>query len=177
MTTDRTHHYAQAVVALAEAEGALGAVEDELLAVARAVDGNDELRRKLTDQHLPVGQRLTFAESAALAAAHPATRAALAMLIAAERVGDIAAIADVVAAEGAARRDAEVAEVYVAAPVDEAKREALKAALERATGKRLDLKVFVDPSVIGGVRAKIGDIVIDGSLAQRLDELRTRVAR
>lgn len=71
MTTDRTHHYAQAVVALAEAEGALGAVEDELLAVARAVDGNDELRRKLTDQHLPVGQRLTFAESAALAAAHP----------------------------------------------------------------------------------------------------------
>jgi F-type H+-transporting ATPase subunit delta len=175
--TDRTHHYAQAVVALAEAEDALGAVEDELLAVARAIDGSDELRRQLTDQHLPIGSRLTFAESAALQAAHPATRSALALLIAADRIGDIAAIADVVASEGAARRDAEVAEVYVAAPLDDAKREALKAALERATGKRLDMKVFVDESVVGGVRAKIGDTVIDGSLASRLDEMRTRVTR
>jgi F-type H+-transporting ATPase subunit delta len=175
--TDRTHHYAQAVVALAEAEDALGAVEDELLAVARAIDGNDQLRRQLTDQHLPIGSRLTFAESSALQAAHPATRAALALLIAADRIGDIAAIADEVASEGAARRDAEVAEVYVAAPLDDAKREALKAALERATGKRLDMKVFVDESVVGGVRAKIGDTVIDGSLASRLDEMRTRVSR
>jgi F-type H+-transporting ATPase subunit delta len=175
--TDRTHHYAQAVVALAEAEDALGAVEDELLAVARAIDGSDELRRQLTDQHLPIGSRLTFAESAGLQAAHPATRSALALLIAADRIGDIAAIADVVASEGAARRDAEVAEVYVAAPLDDAKREALKAALERATGKRLDMKVFVDESVVGGVRAKIGDTVIDGSLASRLDEMRTRVTR
>lgn len=177
MTTDRTHHYAQAVVALAEAEDALGAVEDELLAVARAVDGDDELRRRLTDQHLPVGQRLTFAESSALAAAHPATRSALALLIAADRVGEISAIAHAVADEGAARRDAEVAEVHVAAPIDDAKREALKAALERATGKRLDVKVFVDPSVVGGVRAKIGDTVIDGTLAKRLDDLRARVTR
>jgi F-type H+-transporting ATPase subunit delta len=175
--TDRTHHYAQAVVALAEAEDALGAVEDELLAVARAIDGNDQLRRQLTDQHLPIGSRLTFAESSALQAAHPATRAALALLIAADRIGDIAAIADEVASEGAARRDAEVAEVYVAAPLDDAKREALKAALERATGKRLDMKVFVDESVVGGVRAKIGDTVIDGSVSKRLDDLRARVAR
>jgi F-type H+-transporting ATPase subunit delta len=177
MSTDRTGAYAQAVVALANAEGALEAVEDELLAVSRAVDGNDELRRQLTDQHLPVGNRLTFAESAALAAAHPATRAALAMIIAADRVGDLAAIADEVARQAAERRDAEVAEVYVASPIDDAKRASLKAALEAATGKRLDVKVFVDPSVVGGVRAKIGDTVIDGSLAKRLDDLRTRAAR
>ena len=130
MSTDRTGAYAQAVVALANAEGALEAVEDELLAVSRAVDGNDELRRQLTDQHLPVGNRLTFAESAALAAAHPATRAALAMIIAADRVGELAAIADEVARQAAERRDAEVAEVYVASPIDDAKRASLKAALE-----------------------------------------------
>ncbi len=177
MTTDRTSAYAQAVVALATGEGALRAVEDELLAVSRAVDGSDELRRQLTDQHLPVGNRLTFAESDALAAAHPATRAALAMIIAADRVGDLAAIADEVARTAAERRDAEVAEVYVATPIDDTKKAALKAALERATGKKLDLKVFVDPAVVGGVRAKIGDTVIDGTLAARLEELRTRVAR
>lgn len=176
MSTDRTGAYAQAVAALAAAEDALAAVEDELLAVSRAVDGDDVLRRQLTDQHLPIGNRLTFAESAALSAAHPATRAALAMIIAADRVGELSAIADEVARIAAERRDAEVAEVYVAAPVDEAKRAALKAALERATGKRLDIKVFVDPSVVGGVRAKIGDTVIDGSLSKRLDDLRARAA-
>lgn len=176
MSTDRTSAYAQAVVALATGEGALEAVEDELLAVARAVDGSDELRRKLTDQHLPVGNRLTFAESSAVAAAHPATRSALAMIIAADRAGDLTAIATEVARQAAHRREAEVAEVFVATPIDDAKRQALTAALERATGKRLDVKVVVDPSVVGGVRAKIGDTVIDGSLAKRLDDLRTRAA-
>lgn len=177
MSTDRTSAYAQAVVALATGEGALEAVEDELLAVARAVDGNDELRRKLTDQQLPVGNRLTFAESSALAAAHPATRSVLAMIIAADRAGELMAIATEVAEQAAVRRDAEVAEVFVAQPIDDAKRQALTAALERATGKKLDVKVVVDRSVVGGVRAKIGDTVIDGSLAKRLDDLRSRVTR
>ncbi|MTV26953.1 ATP synthase F1 subunit delta [Nitriliruptoraceae bacterium ZYF776] len=175
MQTDRTSAYAQAVVALATGEGALDAVETELLTVSRAVDGNEELRRQLTDQHLPVGRRLGFAESSALQAAHPATRTALAMIIAAERAADLAAIADAVAQHAASVRDAEVAEVYVAAPIDEAQRAALTGALERATGKRLDVKVFVDQSVVGGVRAKVGDTVIDGSLAKRLSDLRTRV--
>jgi F-type H+-transporting ATPase subunit delta len=177
MTTDRTSAYAQAVVALATAEGALDAVDDELVTVARAVEANEDLRRQLTDHNLPVGRRLTFVESAALAAAHPATRSVLAMLIAADRAGELTAIADEVARQAAQRRDAEVAEVYVAVPLDDAQRAALKSSLERATGKTLDLKVFVDPDVVGGVRAKIGDVVIDGSLAKRLDDLRARVGR
>jgi F-type H+-transporting ATPase subunit delta len=177
MTTDRTSAYAQAVVALATAEGALDAVDDELVTVARAVEGNDELRRQLTDQHLPVGRRLTFVESAVLEAAHPATRSVLAMIIAADRVNELTEIADAVAEQAARRRSAEVAEAYVAVPLDDAQRAALKASLERATGKTLDLKVFVDPDVVGGVRAKIGDVVIDGSLAKRLDDLRARVGR
>jgi F-type H+-transporting ATPase subunit delta len=175
MTTDRTLHYAEAVVALAAGEGALDAVEDELLTVARAVDGNEELRQRLTDIHLPVAQRLTFVESGVLAAAHPATRAALAMIIAAERAGDLADIAQQVAVRAASSRDQELAEVYVAVPLDDARRAALKAALEQATGRTLELKVIVDDSVVGGVRARIGDTVIDGSIIRRLTELRSRI--
>jgi F-type H+-transporting ATPase subunit delta len=175
MTTDRTSHYAEAVVALATAEGALDTVEDELLTVARAVDGADVLRQRLTDTNLPVQQRLTFIESDVLRAAHPATRSALAMLIAAERVGELAGIAEEVARRAAADRDRELAEVTVAVPLDAASTRKLKASLERATGKQLELKVHVDSTVVGGVRAKIGDTVIDGSLARRLDDLRSRV--
>ena len=173
--SERTQAYAQAIVALATGEGALDTVEDELLQVAKAVDANNDLREKLVDIHLPVANRLAFVEGETLKAAHPATRAALAMVIAANRAGDLDAIATDVSRHASEARERELAEVYVAAPLDDARREALREALERATGKKLDLKVFVDESVVGGVRAKIGDTVIDGSLARRLDEVRTRI--
>ncbi len=175
--SERTQAYAEAIVALATGEDALDTVEDELLAVARAVDGNAELREKLTDIHLPVAKRLAFVESQALAGANPATRSALAMLIAAGRMGEISEIAHVVAEQAASARERELAEVYVAVDLDETKREELREALERATGKQLEMKVFVDERVVGGVRAKIGDTVIDGSLARRLDDIRARMSR
>jgi F-type H+-transporting ATPase subunit delta len=175
MTTKRTGRYAEAVIAIASGEGALDAVEDELLAVARAIDGNEQLRQQLTDQHLPVGNRLTFLESSVLTAAHPATRAALAMLIAADRAGELTDIAGEVARRAASARQEEFAEVFVAVPLDDTRKAALKAALERATGRTLDLKFIVDDSVVGGVRARIGDTVIDGSLLRRLTDLRGRV--
>lgn len=173
--TDRTESYARAVVELATGEDALDTVEDELLTVARAVDGHEELRQRLTDQHLPVARRLAFVESEALTAAHPATRAALAMVIAAGRAGELTTIATHVAERAAAEREEELAEVFVAVPLDEEQRRALEEALERATGKRLDVKVHVDERIVGGVRARIGDTVIDGSVARRIEELRTRV--
>ena len=175
MTTQRTSRYADAVVAIASGEDGLDAVEDELLTVARAIDNNEQLRQQLTDQHLPVGNRLTFLESSVLTAAHPATRSALAMLIAADRMGELTDIANEVAERVATSREEEFAEVFVAVPLDDTRKAALKAALERATGRTLDLKFIVDDSVIGGVRARIGDTVIDGSLLRRLTDLRGRV--
>ena len=175
MTTERTSRYAEAIVAIATGEGGLDAVEGELLTVARAIDGNEELRRHLIDQQLPVGQRLTLLESSVLTAAHPATRSALALLIAADRMNELTAIATEVALRASASRDEEFAEVFVAVPLDDSRKAALKAALERATGRSLDLRFVVDDSVVGGVRARIGDTVIDGSLLRRLTDLRARV--
>lgn len=174
--TERASGYAQAIVTLATSEGALDVVEDELLEIARSVDDNDELRETLTDSNLPVQRRLGFVDSEVLQTANPATRSAVAMIVAGGRAGDVSAIAHEVARLAAASRDRELAEVIVAVPLQDSQRDALQAALEEATGKQLDLKVFVDPSVVGGVRAKIGDTVIDGSVARRLDDVRTRVA-
>ena len=47
----------------------------------------------------------------------------------------------------------------------------LKAALANATGKNVNLKVIVDPSVLGGLVATVGDTVIDGTVRTRLDQL------
>lgn len=172
----RPARYADAIVAIARAEDALETVENELLVVARTVDDNAELRERLSDSTMPLGKRLAFVESEALAAAHPSTRTALAAIISAGKATELTAIATAVAEAAAAERERELAEVRVAVPIDDDRREQLHEALEAATGKRLEMKVFVDEDLVGGVRAQIGDTVIDGSVARRLDDARTRFA-
>lgn len=174
MTT--TSAFAEAIVALADGAGKLDVVDAELTTVARAVDENRELYERLVDINLPPSQRLKFVESEVLAAATPVTRAALAMVITGEGAGDLRAISDAVSSAASERRSREVAEVTVAAPMDDAEKERLRTALERATGKSLDLKVVVDESLVGGVRARIGDTVIDGSIASRLASIRTQLS-
>ena len=49
----------------------------------------------------------------------------------------------------------------------------LTAALETKTGKQIELKVIIDPSVLGGLVAQVGDTVIDGSIKTRLAQLKT----
>ncbi len=173
MNHEHIRAYARAALAVAEAEGATELVERELDAVARAIDGSDELRSTLTDQQVPVGRRLGVIDGDLLASAHPATRTALAMLLAAERLGELGGV--VAAMRELADSGRVVAEVTVAVQLDEARRSALAAALERATGRELDVRFVVDPEVVGGVRATVGDTVLDGSVLRRLTELRTRV--
>ena len=174
MADQRVQSYGDAIVAIARAEHALDAVEDELLRVAKAIEGDRDLHDALTNIQHPVDRRIAAIERI-LPTAHPATRSAISMLVAAEQAGRIGEIAAHVSSLAAGERGRAVAEVYVAVPIDDAKREQLRVALERATGKQLTLKVFVDPSVIGGVLAKVGDTVIDGTLARRLAHVRSRL--
>jgi F-type H+-transporting ATPase subunit delta len=69
-----------------------------------------------------------------------------------------------------------VAEVRSAVQLDERQRERLAAALSRATGRAVEVKVVVDPTVVGGVVAKIGDEVLDGTLRTRLTEARQHLS-
>ena len=66
-----------------------------------------------------------------------------------------------------------MAEVRSAVALTDDQRERLAAALANATGKQVELKVVVDPSVLGGLVATVGDTVIDGSVRTRLDQLKT----
>ncbi|MEO1336576.1 MAG: F0F1 ATP synthase subunit delta, partial [Myxococcota bacterium] len=62
--------------------------------------------------------------------------------------------------------------IRTAAELDEATQEQLKRALEKRTGKQLDLDVVIDPSLIGGVRAEVGTLVFDGTIKSELEKLR-----
>jgi len=175
MSTGTAQAYAEAVHVIAAAEGALDIVESELASIAEVVAADPSIVQRLSDRQVPVEQRLRLLEGGVLATAHPATRASLAMLIAAERFGHLRDVATALSERSATAVGRTYAEVQVAQPLTESQTTALQAALERATGAELTMRVTVDPSVVGGVRARVGDTVIDGSVARRLSQLRTRI--
>ena len=167
---DRVGGYATAVVAIAEAEGALGTIEDELFGFAKAVDRNAQLREAITNRALPVENRIELVRDVLGDRAHPVTVSLVSFLIEADRARDLTKIAERVVEIAAAQRAREVAEVRSAVPLTDAQRERLTQALSRATGKQVEVKVVVDPTVVGGVVTRVGDEVFDGSVASRLED-------
>lgn len=175
MAGDVTARYAEAIVGVASAEGALDRVSDELFRFARAMDDHPELRDRLRDMTIAIPDKLGIVSELLAERAHPQTLAALVYVIQAGRARLLTEIADAVVQRSAQTRDRAVAEVRTAAPLDHDRTSRLTAAVERATGKKIDMKVVVDPDLLGGVVVRVGDMVIDGSVARRLDELKARL--
>jgi F-type H+-transporting ATPase subunit delta len=148
-------------------------VEDELFRFARALEGSDELRTALTDPHIPVSRRQQIVEDILGERAHPTTAALVSMVVGTGRARDLPAIIDELVKMSAAEQNRAVAEVRSAVDLTEDQRTRLAAALEQATGKAVEVKVVVDPSVLGGVVTTIGDTVIDGTVRHRLEQLKT----
>lgn len=169
--------YALAIVEIARAEGVLERVDDELFAFARAVDDNPELRERLVDERLGVAPRLEIIDALLAGKAHPQTVAVASYVVQSGRVRQIGPIADAVSRSAASSRQQAVAEVRSAVELDADQRERLTAALERTTGRRVSVKVVVDPAVVGGLVVALGDEVIDGSVARRLADMRTALTR
>ena len=67
------------------------------------------------------------------------------------------------------------AEVTTAAPMDDQQQVLVKQALEQRTGRTILLHTRVNPAILGGVVARVGDQVIDGSVQQRLHALQRQL--
>lgn len=164
--------YAQGLLSIAEAEGVLDRVQDELYAFAKSVERHEDLREALTDEALPSERKKAVIDELLGERAHPLTTTLIGFLVDAGQARRIGPIAEELAREAAHRSERTLAEVSVAAPLTDAQQAKLADALAKATGHPVELKVVVDPSVIGGVIARVGDEVFDGSVASRLAEAR-----
>ncbi len=169
---DRIAAYADAFLGIARAEGNLGEVEDELFRFARVLEGSDELRTALTDPHLPVARRQQIVEDLLGARALPVTTALVSLAVGTGRARDLPAVVDQLVRLSAAQANKSVAEVRVTESLSDEQLARLTTALEAATGKRVEVKVVIDPTILGGLVAQIDDTVIDGSVRNRLSQLR-----
>jgi F-type H+-transporting ATPase subunit delta len=175
MSSQKAEAYARALFEIAQAEGSLERVEDELFRVARAFESNDQLRSTLTDATLPADRRQQVVEQLLGGKASATTVQLVSMLVTSGQVKEMPVIIDALVKRASSEKSQEVAEVRSAIPLTDDQQKRLAAALTKATGKALNLKVVVDPSVLGGLVAVVGDEVIDDTVRTRLDQLKTRI--
>ena len=100
------------------------------------------------------------------------TVALVSLVVGTGRARELPTIIRQLVAMSAAEANKEVAEVRSAIDLNDDQRKRLAQALGQATGKQVEVKVVVDPSVLGGIVAQVGDTVIDGSVRGRLDQLK-----
>jgi len=170
--SDHIDGYASAIFEVAKAEGALDEVEDQLFRFARLLEGSDELRTTLTDAALPPERRQGIVEDLLGGKAEPITTALISFVVGAGRAKDLPAMIDRLVERATAERRHVVAQVRSAVELDQDQRTRLAEALSANLGKEVEIKVIVDPSVLGGLSARVGDTVIDGTVRHRLDQLR-----
>jgi len=172
---DRIEAYADAMFEVARAEGTIDEVEDELFRFARALEGSDELLGVLTDPHIPASRRQQVVEDLLGAKATPVTTALVSMVVGSGRGRDLPTIIDALVRKSAASHDKAVAEVRSTVELSEEQRQRLAQAIQKATGKKVEVKVIIDETILGGIVTTIGDTVIDGSVRTRLEQLKNAI--
>ncbi|QBI52861.1 F0F1 ATP synthase subunit delta [Streptomonospora litoralis] len=163
-------------IARAESEQRLGELEDELFRFSRVLAGESELRAALTDESVSAERRSGIVEALLAGKADPATTTLVTQLVThprGRRLEDGLEYYGQLVAERAQRY---VALVRTAVALSENQQERLRTSLARAYGRPIHLNIEVDPSVVGGMSIRVGDEVIDGTIAGRLNEVRRRLA-
>ena len=166
----------EALVAAAERAGRLDAVEDELFRTSRIVAGAPALRVALADRSAPVESRAALIEGLLDGRTAEETRRLVRQAVVAPRGRTLDRSLETYAQVAADRRSRLVATVTATTPLTEEQRARLSAVLRRLYGRELHLNIQLDPALVGGIRVEIGDEVIDGSVAHRLDDARRQLA-
>jgi F-type H+-transporting ATPase subunit delta len=169
--------YARALFNVVQAEGELDRVEDELFRFGKVLETNHELKQVLSDQGIDRIQREKILSELLEDKVSPHTLGLLTFIVGQGRARQLPQILDQLSDLAADARDSVVAEVRTAVPLQQEQRDALASALSKATGKKVEVKAIVDPEVLGGVVAKIGDTVIDGTVRHKLEQLKDQVRR
>jgi F-type H+-transporting ATPase subunit delta len=164
-----------AALAVAEAAGELDEVEDELFRFERILDAESDLRAALTDHSLPDDRKRDLLHRLLDGKVNDVTFGLLERAVITPRGRTIERVITDLSALVAKRRERLIARVTTAVELTESEHTDLAAALHANFGSDIQLQVVVDPSLIGGLTVRIGDELIDGSVARQLAEARRRL--
>jgi len=162
--------------AAAEHDGLLDRVEDELFRFERVLDAEGELSTLLDEKAVDGEHRVELLDRVISGKVHPITSALLQHAVRSERKRSVTLAIDDLLEAASERQERSVARVVSAVELSEEQQQRLTAALSELYGRAINLRTAVDPGVLGGLVIRVGDEVIDGSVAARLAQARTALA-
>lgn len=167
--------YARALFdVVVQQQGDLDRVGSELDAFAALVAGSAPLSAVITNPAVPAAKKRALVD-ALVAEAGPVTdpvARTLGLLADRDRLGLVAQIARAYGERVMDHRQIVRADVTTAVPLDGDRAAALASALGAATGRQVLVEQKVDPSILGGVVARVGSVVYDGSVARQLEKMK-----
>lgn len=178
ITGSLSRRYAKAVLEMGLENKNLDAMGGDLRSLAKAMKESAELVTVLTNPAIRRNDRRRVLDGLLdRIGAQQHTKNLVYLLLDGERLGSLEGISREVDAMIEARSGRVSAEVTSAKPLDGAQLAQITAALEKLSGKKVDVSKREDPSLLGGVVAKVGDVVYDGSLRTQLRTLRDELTK
>ncbi len=158
----------QATLAVAERDGSLEEVEDELFRFGRILGREPRLRVLLADVTAARERREELLARVLSGKVSPVTGMLLRHAVRMPHGRNLDAVVESLAGLAASRRGRSIAQVTSALPLTEEQQRRLVDALARLSGRRVSVQVDIDPDILGGLVIRLGDEVVDGSIAGRL---------
>lgn len=162
--------------AVAASAPASASINDELFTFLTAVTSNADLELALGSKLGSTESRVALVSRLLAGKASAHTLAIVTALIAQPRGRRIAELIRSASAIVAEQSGSTVATVTVAVPLTAAQRERLEKSLSGQYDRTIRINEVVDQSILGGMRVHIGDEIIDGTIANRITDLRLRLA-
>ena len=161
---------AQAAFAVALADSSLDAVENELFRFGRTVEASAQLQMALTNPASPAVARVGIVKGLLAGRTAAATQQILEHLVTNLRGRRLDIAIDDMVDLAASTRKKVVAEVRSAVALTDTQMQRLATALTRMSGRDVHVNVVIDPTVVGGASVRIGEEIIDGTIASRLEQ-------
>jgi F-type H+-transporting ATPase subunit delta len=174
LASSAAKRYAQAIFSLGKERDSLDAWQSDLALLASLAE-QSQVATYLNNPSVTPDKKLATLDSAMGASVQPETRNLAKLLIERNRAEIIPEIRDLFEAQVREDRGIIIAEVTSAERLNEAEQELVREKLHGLTGKTVQLATHVDPEIIGGIIIRVGDQVIDGSVRNKLEKLRSRL--
>jgi F-type H+-transporting ATPase subunit delta len=173
MASGAAKRYAQAVFSLAKERGTLDRWQADL-AILNEVMADPAAENYLKNPNVPTADKQALLDKV-LANAQPEARNLAQILIQRQRLNIIPDLVRLYDDAVLAERGIAIADVTTAEPLGPTEQEIVRTKLNQLIGKEIELRLHTDPSIIGGIIARVGDQLIDGSVINQLRRLRARL--
>jgi len=176
--TDAGQRYAQALFDLGREQKAVAAIETDLKSLKAALRDSADLRHLLASPAFSAEDKAKGLAAIADAARFNATtKKFLGLLAANRRASQLNAVITSFEKLSAEFRGVVSAELVTAIPLTAAQSKGVAAALRTALGKDPEITTRVDPSILGGIKVRVGSRLFDASLKSKLDSLKFALKR